>query len=219
MPVYECARCNNLTYSASRFAAIDCDVCGGTRHRALEHAFSFEEARDEPRTIAAGDHCCAAFDDPSDVAPLCAHVIRTGLTEGSRVLSWPQADLRELIVAALEPDEVAAVEWMEPAEVYGDPFVPEAVVQRFRTLAEGEERTVYGVGGFDSPLERHTTPAGYRHFEELATKAAIDTGMLVVCLFDRRLHGAEFLETGERTHPLASDGGAVKRNERFVFAG
>lgn len=218
MPVYECARCNNLTYSASRFASIECDVCGGSRHRGLEHAFSFDDARDEPRELAAGDHCCAAFDDPADVAPLCAHVIRAGVQAGARILTWPQAELRELIVAALEPSEAEAVEWMEAAEVYGDPFDADAVVTRFRRLAEGEPRPVYVVGGFDSALEDRTTVEEYRRFEHLATAAAVDTGMLVICLFDRRLHGEEFHGSGEETHPLASEGGAVKRNERFVFA-
>ena len=219
MPVYECARCNNLTYSASRFASIECELCGGSRHRALEHAFSFDEAREEPRALAPGDHCCAAFDDPADIAPLCAHVVRTGIAAGGRVLSWPPADLRELIGALLETHEIQAVEWMEPAEVYGDPFDAEAVVERFRLLAVAESRTVYAVGGFDTPLEQRTTPEGYRHYEQLATAAATETGMVVVCLLDRRLHSESFLSTGQETHPLASDGAAVKRNERFVFAG
>jgi hypothetical protein len=218
MPVYECARCNNLTYSASRFASIECDVCGGSRHRGLEHAFSFEEARDEPRVLAAGDHCCAAFDDPADVAPLCAHVIRAGVEAGARVMTWPQADLRGLIVAALEPHEAGAVEWMDAAEVLGDPFDPDALVARFRRLADDEPRPVYVIGGFDRALEERTTVEEYRRYEHLSTDAAVDTGMRIICLFDRRLHGEEFLRVGDETHPLASEGGAVKRNERFVFA-
>src|SRR3954467_10196443 len=97
MPVFECARCNNLTYSASRFASITCDVCGGARHRMLEHALSFDEAREEPREVAAGDHCCVGYEDAEQAAPLAAHVIRAGLADQALVVAQLAAPLEQAV--------------------------------------------------------------------------------------------------------------------------
>ena len=218
MPVYECARCNNLTYSASRFTVIDCDHCGSRLHRALEHAFSFDEARDEPRTLGHGDHCCVAYDDPADIAPLCARILRAGLAAGARVLAYPPPDVRALVEAALEPGEVAAIEWSCGREMYGEAFDADGVIERFRALAAADPRPVYVLGGFEEPLETVTTPEAYNRFERMSTEGALDTGIVVVCLYDRRLHDPAFIETGDETHPLAGAGATVKRNERFVYA-
>ena len=220
MPVYECARCNNLTYSASRFASIVCDVCGGARHRALEHAFSFDEAREEPRSLHRGDHCCVTFDAPADIAPLCTHIIRTGLADGARVIGYPPRSLREAVTTMLESHETDAVEWHASDDVYGTSFDADAVVAQFRDMAEAETRPVYVVGGAERPLSDLAPPDEFRRFERMATELAIETGMVVVCLYDRALQGDGHLEAAEETHPLASgDGAAIKRNERFVFAG
>jgi hypothetical protein len=220
MPVYECARCNNLTYSASRFTSIECDLCGGTRHRALEHAFSFEEARDEPRRLTPGDHVCVTFDTPDDVAPLCAHIIRSGLAENARVIAYPQDALATAITAILEPAEADAVEWQPADSIYGPGFDPDDVIEHFRLLAASEDRPLYIVGGSQRPFAELCDDAAFRRFEQGATEAAIDLGMVVVCLYERELQRGAHLDAGEETHPLASEDGApVKRNERFVFAG
>lgn len=219
MPVYECARCNNLTYSASRFGSIDCDRCGATRHRSLEHAYSFDEARDEPRTLTSGDHCCLAFDDPAEVARICVHVIRTGLADDARVIAHPPADVRAAIEPLLEPNEAEAVEWADADALYRPGFDPDAAVDAFRGISDAETRPLYVLGGPGTDLCELMAPAELRRFERLITQGTSDTGMVVVCLYDRRLQTADSVEAGLETHPLTSDdGGAIKRNERFAFA-
>ena len=218
MPVFECSRCNNLTYSASRFATIACDVCGGERHRSLDHAFSFDEAREEPRDLRPGDHCCATFEAPEELAPLCLHVIRAGIAEGARVFAYPQAALAEVLRAGLSAEEVAAVEWGASDSVYGPGFDADEVIARFRAIAEAEERPVYVIGGSETPLSELADAEEFRRFERLATEAAVDLEMLVVCTYDRSLPHPEHLDAGAETHPLMTTGGPVKRNERFVFA-
>jgi hypothetical protein len=219
MPVFECSRCNNLTYSASRSADTDCDVCGGSRKRSLEHAFSFDEAREEPRVVAHGDHVCVWFDEPEQVAPLCVHLIRTGLAEGALVVAYPQAVLAAAIKDQLTEDERAKVDWHESADVYGPGFDPDDVVARFRTVGEAEQRPVYVLGGAESRLDELGAAEVFRRFERLATEVAIDTGMVVVCLYDRSFQPQGHVEAAEETHPLETSGATVKRNEDFVFEG
>jgi len=218
MPIFECSRCNTLSYSAARFASIACDVCGGMHFRAFDDVSSFRDVRAEPRRLTAGDHCCVPYDAPEEVAPLCAHIVRDQLAAGSRVMAWPVPDLRDAITAALAPDEAAAVEWLDPRDVYGPPFDGEAIVEHFSGLAAQEDRTVVVIGGPGRPLPEITSADAYRQFERLVTERALETGMVVACLYDRRLHPAAYLACGDETHTLTTEGGAVRRNERFVFA-
>ena len=217
MPVFECSRCNNLTYSASRFASLECDVCHGERHRVLDHAFSFEDARAQPREIAQGDHCCLAYDDPAAVAPLLTALIRRGLADGALVIAYPPGGVRSLVEEALTPDELDLVAWQEPSSVYGDGFDAEEVVERFRVIAEAEDRPVYIVGGADRPLSDFATPAEYARFERRATELGSRLGIVVVCLYDRSIQPEPMLGVGATCHPLAAAGGALRRNEDFVY--
>lgn len=218
MPIFECSRCNTLSYSASRFASIACDSCGGMHFRAFDDVSSFGDVRVEPRRLAPGDHCCVPYDAPRDVAPLCARIVRDQLAAGSRVMAWPVPDLRDAIAASLAPDESAAVEWLDPLEVYGPPFDGEAIVEHFSGLAAREDRTMVVIGGPGRPLPEIATAEEYDAFERLVTERALETGMVVACLYDRRLHPAAHLACGDETHTLTTEHGAVHRNERFVFA-
>ena len=219
MPVFECVRCNNLTYSASRFAAIDCAECGGARHRSLDHAYSFDDARAADRSLGAGDHCCLAYDDPADVAPLCARIVRDGLAEGARLMAHPPTALGDAMRDALTDEEAAAVEWADPGGLYGEGFDPDCIVAAFRAVAEAEERPLWVLGGPGVAPRSFTTPDAFGRFERLITEGASDTGLIIVCLYDRALHGPDFVAGGEAVHTLFSDDGdALRRNERFVYA-
>ena len=218
MPVFECSRCNNLTYSASRFASITCDVCGGTRQRVLEHAFSFDDARAQPREIDHGDHCCVSFADPAEVVPLCVGILRRGIAESARVIGYPPHAVRLLVDEALTAEEAGAVEWQEPESVYGDAFDADEVVARFRAIAEDEERPVYVVGGADQPLSNVASADEFAAYERRATALATELGMVVVCLYDETLQPKSHLDARDATHPLTSARGALRRNGDFVYA-
>lgn len=218
MPVFECARCNNLTYSASRFADLSCDRCGAARHRALDQAFSFDEARTAPRTLSPGDHCCVPFDQPEQVAALCARILRAGVEAGARVFAHPPQRVADAIRSHLSEDEAGSVEWIDSAALYGDGFDPDRIVAAYRSLAASERRPVWVLGGPATSPRSFTTLDAFRRFERLITDGVEDTGMVVVCLYDRALHGPDFLAVGEETHALAAEGDDVRRNERFAYA-
>ena len=218
MPVFECSRCNNLTYSASRFALLVCDVCGSNCQRVLEQAFSFSEAREEPRELGPGDHCCLSYDSDEQALPHCVRFIRHGIGAGARVIAHVPDPLEAPIREALRPDEDELVDWGTAEEVYGPGFDPVAVIARFVAAAEGEPTTVYVLGGPARPLESIVSAEGYTRYERMATEAATANGMVVLCLLDRSRHGAEHLRACDETHTLAAVDAAVKRNERFVYA-
>jgi hypothetical protein len=219
MPVFECSRCNNLTYSASRFASIDCDVCGGARQRVLEQAFSFDDAREEPRTLVRGDHCCLSFGTPAEAAPLCAHVVRQGLGERARVLVYVRQEMQDAIRGQLTETEAQAVEFGDADEVYGPGFDPDATIARFRAIADAESRPVYVLGGSARPFETLVDAEDFRRYERMATETAVAMGMVVVCMYEAGLHSQQHLDARDETHPLTTDGGPVKRNGDFVYAG
>jgi MEDS: MEthanogen/methylotroph, DcmR Sensory domain len=218
MPVFECSRCNNLTYSASRFALLVCDVCGSNRQRILEHAFSFAEAREEPRELGPGDHCCLTYGTTDEAVPHCLRFIRDGIAAGARVFSHVPDALEPAIRESLRPDEDELVDWGPAEEIYGLDFDPDGVVARFVAAAETEPRTVYVLGGPARPLETIVSADGYRRYERLATEATTATGMVVLCLLDRSRHATEHLSGCDETHPLAVAGDGIRRNERFVYA-
>ena len=120
MPVFECSRCNNLTYSASRFALLVCDVCGSNRQRILEHAFSFAEARDEPRELGPGDHCCLTLRlRRAGACPLCMRLHPAG-HRGRRARPLP----RPRRARAADPRRAAARRgragrWGPAEDIYG----------------------------------------------------------------------------------------------------
>lgn len=219
MPVFECSRCNHLTYSASRAVSLHCDVCGASRQRVLEHAFSFDEAREEARPLTAGDHCCVWFDDPEQVAPFCAETIRDGLAKDALVLAYPQPRLEEATRALLDAGERERVVWGEPDEVYGLGWDGDEVVARFREIAAAEDRPIYVLGASARPLDTLGTADEFRRFERLATEVAVETGMVVVCLYDRSLQPEGHMTAACETHPLESSGAALRRNDEFVYAG
>lgn len=218
MPVFECSRCNNLTYSASRFALLVCDVCGSNRQRILEHAFSFAEARDEPRELGPGDHCCLSYDSDDQPLPHCLRFIRQGIGAGGRVMAHVPDPLEPPIREALRPDEDELVDWGPAEDVYGPDFDPVAIIARFVAAAESDPSTVYVLGGPARPLESIVSAEDYTRYERMATEAATANGMVVLCLLDRSRHAAEHLAACEQTHTLAAVGEAVTRNERFVYA-
>jgi hypothetical protein len=218
MPIFECSRCNTLSYSAARFASIACDACGGMHFRAFDDVSTFGDVRAEPRRLSPGDHCCLPYAAPEEVAPLCAHIVRDQLVAGSRVMAWPVPDVRAAIAAGLAPDEAAAVEWLDPGDVYGPPFDGEAIVEHFSGLAAQEPRTVVVIGGPGRPLPEIASVGEFGRFERLVTERALETGMVVACLYDRRLHPDSYVSCGDETHTLTAEDGAVRRNERFVFA-
>lgn len=218
MPVFECSRCNELTYSSSKANRAACPGCGAERKRNVADAGSFAEAKELPRAVSYGDHSVAVFDEFEQVAVLATQFIDHGLVNGALVMVAVPQGLEDLILENLEPDEARQIAWEPPSDNYGPTFSPDGVIDRFREIAELESRPVFVVGCADEPVQDFTSIEGWTQYERMAHETAVEYGMTVLCLYDARLHDARMLEAGLRTHGLVADGeGVLHRNEQFDY--
>ena len=88
MSVFECARCNALTYSASRAANYRCETCGSPKARILEDQ-TFDTAVDVERTPRPRDHCGAVHYGPDTGA---MHAAPSSQPVATRVSSGANAN-------------------------------------------------------------------------------------------------------------------------------
>ena len=215
MPIFECARCNEMTYSASMGAAVACERCGSDRQRVIEGGF--DQARRRLRTLGAGDHASLVYDDPANVAPFCAQFVTDGINAGERVVTGLQPDLREAVAALLEPEVELAVEWETPGAIYGD-FDADRVASTYEALIENEGSTTRILAGFDEEAAEGVDPNELARYEVKAHAIVTNLGATVVCVFDVRSLPPEFIEVAGRQHGLEiGEDGGVRRNERFEY--
>src|SRR5688572_27331632 len=118
MPIFECSRCNDMTYSSYDGAGRECVRCGSSRLRVIEGAF--DAARRAERELGAGDHAAIVFDEPAEVADFCARYLEGGIVNGERVVASVSPRLRESVEAELRPAAAAEVDWQNPRELYAD---------------------------------------------------------------------------------------------------
>ena len=214
MPIFECSRCNQMTYSATAGARAVCERCGSKRQRIIEGGF--DEARHSVRSLGPGDHAVLLYDDAASVAPFCARFLTDGVNRGERVVAGLQEDLREAVCALLGPDVELTVEWQHPRSLYGD-FDPELVASKYEALIESESRTTRIIAGFDEESAEGVAPAELARYEEMAHAIITSHGATVVCVFDRDTLLPDFVDAGSRRHGLTIENGAVRRNERFEY--
>jgi hypothetical protein len=217
MPVFECSRCNDLTYSSSKANVAPCARCGAERRRMVDAAASFAEAKAVPRAVSYGDHSIAVFDDFEQVAPLAVQFIDQAVLAGGLVMVAVPEELEDLIHERMLPEDEQGVFWEPPSDTYGPTFAPHDVVERFREIAEAEERPVFVLGCADEPIQNFTSREGWAEYERLAHETAVAYGLTVLCLYDARLHDEAMLRAGLRTHALKVDAGQYHRNEAFDY--
>jgi hypothetical protein len=220
MPVFECCRCNDLTYSSARASALACAQCGSERRRVLDDVRSFDEARAMPRALAPGDHVCATFTDPRQIAPLAAQTLRAARGHGALPVAFAAPDVRGAIEHALGSGAATAedVDWRDPADAYGGAFDPDGIVGHFVAMARDEQRPICVIGCPHEPIDAFTTRTEWERFERLITDAAVDSGLTVLCLYDARLHEPHALEHANGVHPLHEANGQVSRNEVYAWS-
>lgn len=218
MPVFECSRCNEMTYSSSKSNPAPCPGCGAERKRLVTDASSFAEAKKVPRAVSYGDHSIAVFDDFEQVAGIATQFIdQARLAQGLVMVAVPQ-DLEDLILERLHPEDQTGIAWEPPSDSYGPTFSPDGVIDRYREIAETEPRPVFVVGCADEPIQDFTSIEGWVQYERMAHEIAVEYGMTVLCLYNARLHDARMLEAGLKTHGLAADDdGILRRNEQFDY--
>jgi hypothetical protein len=215
MPIFECARCNEMTYSASVGAVTACESCGSEHQRVIEG--DFDQARRRIRPLGPGDHATMVYDDPATVAPFCARFVTDGVHAGDRVVTGLQPDLREAVAALLEPEVELAVDWEPPTSIYGD-FDPDRVAATYEELIENEGRTTRLLAGLDEECAEGVSPDELARYEAKAHEIMIRHGAIAVCAYDARSLPAAFLEVTGRYHGLeVGEDGGVRRNEHFVY--
>jgi hypothetical protein len=217
MPVFECSRCNELSYSSSRTNVAPCAECGAERKRLVDDAGSFAEAKTLPRAVSYGDHSIAVFDDFEQVAPIAVQFIDQAVLSGGLVMVAVPQELEDLIHERMHPDDEAGVFWEPPSDTYGPTFSPDEVVARFEEIAETEERPVFVLGCADEPIQNFTSREGWVDYERRAHEIAVEYGMTVLCLYDVRLHDDTMLRAGLAAHGLKVTDGELRRNEAFDY--
>jgi hypothetical protein len=216
--VFECSRCNAMTYSASRTAATACERCGSANIRVLDEV-NFEAAEAAPRVPSPGDHCVALVDDYEDAARISCPFIVEGLRNGERVLSWLPREVCSRIEQTLSPDELARLTVVDADEIYAPPFDPAALVDRVREMARAEDRPLRIVGGPMGSPGKVTTLAEWARYERLAHELCHDEDITGMCVWERPALDDEVLELVLRSHSLISRGDRLRRNPDFVWAG
>ena len=213
MPIFECSRCNDMTYSAHAGAGSECLRCGSVRLRCVEGAF--EEARRGARELCPGDHATVVFDEPGEIAATCARFLEDGIVGGERVLACVSSGLREAVedeLRAAAPD----VEWQDPGAVYAD-FDADRVAAGYDDLIANEPRTTRILAGVDMECLDGVEPEQFDRYERAGHEIIIARGATVLCAYDASSLSPELLEVGARRHSLEYVGGAPRRNERFQY--
>lgn len=214
MPIFECARCNEMTYSASAGVVATCPRCGSERQRLIEG--DFDQARDGLRALGEGDHAALVYDDAVAIAPFCARFLTDGVNAGERVVAGVQDELREAICALLGSDVELTIEWEDPRSLYGD-FDAERVAATYEALISGEERTTRILAGLDRESAESVDQAELDRYETLAHGLIIDHGATVICVYDAGALPRDFLDVSVARHGLTIEDGAIRRNEQFEY--
>jgi hypothetical protein len=170
------------------------------------------------RRVAPGDHVCVSFDEPREAGAVAADVLKAGQEDGAVSIAFVPSEIRTAITHALgDHPALDEVIWRNPADAYGRAFDPDGFVARFKAMAKTETRPVYVIGGAHEPVQSFTTPDEWARYEQLATETAVECGMVVLCLYDTRLHAPEYLHN-EDAHPLHAHDGVIRRNEAYSYA-
>ena len=214
MPVFECARCNQMTYSASAGTVDACAQCGSERQRVIEGGF--HEARLSHRTLGPGDHAALTYADPAAVAPFCARFLTEGVNAGDRVVAGVEDDLRGAVSELLAPAVEAAVEWDDPRSIYAD-FDADRVAGSYETLISSEQRTTRILAGPDAVSAEEIEVGEYERYERLAHGIITANGAIVVCVFRAGSLPPRLVEAAAHRHGLSVEDGAVRRNDRFEY--
>jgi hypothetical protein len=215
MPVFECTRCNDMTYSASTGAMQPCAQCGSHELRVLQGYFP--EARTGLRELGPGDHAALVYDDPEVVAPFCARFLEEGVEAGAHVVAAVPGNLRAPVEELLDASVAADVDWHDIAEIYRD-FDPDRIADTYETMILGEQRPTRILAGLDEECAEGVETSQFDRYERLAHAIITSRLATAVCVFDSGSLPEEFIEVAMLRHGLVVSETGVRRNERFEYA-
>lgn len=215
--VFECARCNALTYSASRAATYRCETCGSPKARILVDE-TFDTAEDVERTPHPRDHCAAVYRGPQAGAALAAPFIVDGLARGDQVIAQLCSRVRAELETTLAPDVVQATTWIDAEVAYGPGFEPEEAAARVRQAAHSAPRRLRLVGNLHAGIRDGMPADTLRRYERLAQDVAVDHEVTALCLYDAEIADDEYLAVCRDTHPLVARDERLRRNPAFAWS-
>jgi DcmR-like sensory protein len=218
MPVLECARCNELYYSAHGSTELSCDACGGNVWRIFEDEVSFARVAGLPRDMQPGDHAALVYTDHAEAAGLCARFLEQGLERGELTLAVIPEALRAEVEHRLGPELSQRVDWRRPADLYRE-FSPREVAERFAEAARSSDRPLRLLSGPDAEAARAIDVDAWREYERIAHDLTLDLHALVLCIYHARSLPMAFSPVAIETHPLVSRGGdQLSSNPDFDYA-
>src|SRR5215213_7151517 len=135
-----------MSYSSSTTNVAPCPECGAERKRMVTDAVSFGDAKAIPRAVSYGDHSIAVFEEFEQVADVATQFIDQAVLAKGLVMAAVPQDLEDLILERLHPDDQVGIAWEPPSDSYGPTFSPDAVIKRYREIAEVEPRPVFVLG-------------------------------------------------------------------------
>jgi MEDS: MEthanogen/methylotroph, DcmR Sensory domain len=218
MPVLECARCNELYYSAHGSTELSCDVCEGGTWRLFEDEVSFARVSGLGREPQAGDHAALLYTDMREGVDFCARYLADGIARGQRpVVAVPQP-FREELLHRLPAEDIADAVVLDAESIYGPGFDPERVAHNYQKVMRDLACPVRGVCGPDGEAGAAMEIDEWRRYERLAHEVILGLDAAVLCTYDSRHLPIAFSPVAVETHPLiARGGGELRRNSDFRY--
>ena len=219
MPVLECARCNEMFYSASGSTFARCERCGAGVWRVFEDESSFDRVAATPRRIQPADHAAIVYSDSEEAAAFCGRYVREGLDRDEFVVAVLPEPLRTALDGRLSRRQRGQLRLEEPAVAYGD-FEPRRAVAWYEDMMEQADRPMRLLAGPDGDAAARISLPDWRLFERMVHERIVDLGVTVLCVYDGPSLPAEFIPVASTVHPLlVQRGGELRRNEEFEWDG
>ncbi|MEX0993678.1 MAG: MEDS domain-containing protein [Solirubrobacterales bacterium] len=203
MPAFECLVCGTSFYSLGQSRS-RCHTCGGDHFHASAPG---QSAHRFPRSFYPGEHASLIYKKDERLLDLAVPYIRAGLASDQRVVVVLDGEARDLICARLRADEAGAVDFVAPADIYGDPFDASRTRDLHAAMVDEADEVVRLLGGLDRGAARSIDPAEYALLEH-QSEALFDKGLVALCLFDARYCSVDLLDVAA-AHPLLAGGDVV----------
>jgi MEDS: MEthanogen/methylotroph, DcmR Sensory domain len=218
MPVLECARCNELYYSAHGSTELSCDVCDGGTWRLFEDEVSFARVSGLRRQPQAGDHAALLYTDLQEGVEFCARYLADGVTRGERPVLAVPLPFREELLHRLPPGAGTDAVVLDAETIYGPGFDPERVAHDYEEVMRDLACPVRAVCGPDGDSAAAMDLDEWRRYERLAHQVILGLDAAVVCTYDSRQLPLSFSPVAVETHPLIGRGGGeLQRNPDFRY--
>jgi hypothetical protein len=218
LPVLECARCNELYYSAHGSTELSCDACGCRAWRVFEDEVSFTRVSGMPRSLQPSDHAVLLYTEEAEAAEFCSDYLRMGFGRGERLIVVLPEELRDQVLNRLSSGEAERATVVDAKSIYGPSFDADATARQYAELVRAADGPVRLVCGPDAESAAEIDVDEWRRYERIAHELALELKATALCAYDGRRLPIAFSPVAVETHPLISRGGGeLRRNSDFRY--